>query len=340
MNWACLDDRTALTPRDGALSCPSCSRNYDMVRGVPVFTGNDRERAEVERQPPLHEELWQSMQTSSAVEAATAFCERHDRVRSPYSPDRTCFLAAPTAGTAVEIGAGFGDDSVVLAGSAARTISIVPNLTNAWIVGKHVRERVGADWPVAVMRGISRLPLADSSVQTVAMEDASAAGFELSDASFSAAATEWNRILTPGGVVLLGLTNGIHRLPGLRHRAGPASLNRLVKQSAADGHGRLGVARTVRTMAALGFGAPVVYAPLPDENDPRVVLPADDARVVQYLLSHLIRRNSTAVRLAIGAAQGLVALGLFRYLVPYYYLVFRKPDRTRVLARSSLEGTD
>ncbi len=327
MNWACLYDRTALTLQDAVLSCPSCNRDYDVVGGIPVFTRNDRERAEIERQPPLVEELWQSMQSRSAVEAAAAFCERHDCVRSPYSPDHKYFFAAPTEGIALEIGAGFGDDSVVLAGSAGCTISIVPNLTNARLVGKHVRERVGSDWPVAVMREVSRLPLADSSVQTVAMEDAAAAGFELSDASFSAVATEWNRILAPGGAVLLGLANGVHRLPGLRQRARgrPESLNRLVKKSAAGSHGRLGAARTIRTMTGLGFEAPVVYAPLPDENDPRIVVPADDARVVQYLLSHLIRRNSRAVRLAIRSAQGIVALGLFRYFVPYYYLVFRKP---------------
>ncbi len=327
MNWTCLDDRTALIPRDVVLSCPCCSRDYDVVGGIPLFTRSDLERAEIERQPPLVEELWQSMQTRSAVEAAAAFCERHDRVCLPYSPRPKYFFAPPTAGTAVEIGAGFGDDSVVLAGSQGYTISIVPNRTNARLVGKHVRERVGSAWPVAVMREVSRLPLADSSVQTVAMEDAAAAGFGLSDASFSAVATEWNRILAPGGAVLLGLANGIHRLPGLRQRARgrPASLNRLVKTSAAAGRpGRLGVARTIRTMTGIGFGAPVVYAPLPDENDPRIVVPADDARVVQYLLSHLIRRNSRAVRLALGAAQGLVALGLFRHCVPYYYLVFRK----------------
>ncbi len=329
MNWACLDDRTPLTPGDGVLSCTSCSRDYDVVGGVPVFTRNDRERAAVERQPPLIEELWQSMQTKSAVEAATDFCERHDEVRSPYRPDRKYFLAAPTKGIAVEIGAGFGDDSAVLAGSAGYTISIVPNLINAWIVGKHVRERVDADWPVAVMRGVSCLPLTDSSVQTVAMEEASAAGFGLSDASFTAAAKEWNRVLAPGGTVLLGLANGIHRLPGLRHlaRGRPESLNRWVKKSAAGRHGRLGVARTMRTMTGLGFEAPTVYAPLPDENDARIVIPADDDAVVRYVLSHLVRKNSRMVRLALGAARGLVALGLFRRLLPYSYLMFRKPDR-------------
>ena len=50
-------------------------------------------------------------------------------------------------------------------------------------------------------------------------------------------------------------------------------------------------------------------------------------QVVQYVLSHLIRRNSRVVRLTVGVARGLVALGLFRHLVPYRYLLFGKPDR-------------
>ncbi len=325
MRWVCLDDRTALTAREAVLSCPGCGRDYDVIGGIPVFTRNGRER-----QPPLVEKLWQSMQAGTAVEAAAAFSERHARIRSPYSPDRKYFLAPPPQSIAVEIGAGFGDDSVVLAGSAGCTISIVPNLTNARIVAKHVRERVGTDWPVAVLREISRLPLADSSVQTVAMDDVSAAGFELSDAGFPAVATEWNRVLAPGGVVVMGLANGIHRLPGLRNRADrrPQSLNRWVKSSAARGQCRLGAARTMRTMTGLGFEAPVVYAPLPDENDARVVIPADDAGVVTYLLSHLIRSNSRVARLTIGAARGLVAVGLFRHLIPYSYRVFRKPTRS------------
>lgn len=322
MDWACLEDRTVLSAANGALICSTCSRRYDTFGAVPLFARDDRDRAEIERRAPRAEELWQSMQVQPAAQAAAAFCERHDDVHSPYCPDRKYFFPVPGGGNALEIGAGFGDDSVLLAGSDGLTISIVPNLTNARIVGRRLQERNGTDWPIAVMRDVSRLPLADSSVQIVAMEEASAASFDLTAANLPTVAMEWSRVLAPGGAVLLGLASSVLRLPATRGR--PETLNRWIKRSPASGRGRLGVGRTIRTMARAGFGPPVFHAPLPDENDARVVVPVNDAEVMRYFLSHLIRRNSRKNRLAIAAARGLIALGLLRHFVPYSYLVFRK----------------
>ena len=53
------------------------------------------------------------------------------------------------------------------------------------------------------------------------------------------------------------------------------------------------------------------------------MIPVDDARAVRYFLHNLIRKNSATVRLAVGVADLLVTLNLFRHVVPYYYLVFR-----------------
>jgi len=37
-----------------------------------------------------------------------------------------------------------------------------------------------------------------------------------------------------------------------------------------------------------------------------------------------VRKNSTAVRIALRVAHGTLRAGLFHRLVPYYYLIFRK----------------
>jgi hypothetical protein len=110
----------------------------------------------------------------------------------------------------------------------------------------------------------------------------------------------------------------------LRSRTHREPLNRLVKRWAAPGsRGRLGVTATVRTMTRQGFRTPLVYTPLPDENDARVVLPVHERHVVRYFLDNLVRKNAAAVRAAIRLAHGTVTLGLFPHLVPYYYLIFR-----------------
>jgi hypothetical protein len=45
---------------------------------------------------------------------------------------------------------------------------------------------------------------------------------------------------------------------------------------------------------------------------------------VRYFLNHLVRRNSSLVRVALRAGNVALALGLFAYVVPYHYLIFRQ----------------
>jgi SAM-dependent methyltransferase/uncharacterized protein YbaR (Trm112 family) len=333
MTWVCVEDRTPLQPgSDGAsLRCPQCERVHPVVDGVPVFVTNEGEREAVGRSSASLDELWRAMGDRPAAEAAEEICRIRGYARSQYSADWKFFFSLPPGGTTLEVGAGFGDDSLDLAGKSGAAISIVPNLTNARIVRKHLRERAGREWPVAVMADVARLPLADGSVNAVAFEDAAAAGFGVSRQALAGVAAEWKRVLAPGGVVFLGVANRLHRLPGLgrlraafRARPHPDPLNRQVKRWAAPGgRGRLGFRRSVRTMTDLGFRRPAVYAPLPDENDAQVVIPVDDAQVVRYFLNNLIRRNSRSVRAALRAAHLLVDVGVFGRLVPYYYLIFR-----------------
>jgi SAM-dependent methyltransferase len=331
MTWVCPEDRAALVPRAAALACAVCGRSYPLADGVPHFARSAAARGR--RSAPVLDELLEALVEGGADgEALAAFCRRHGCARSPYRADWKFFVSVPERGTTLELGSGFGDDTLDLAGPDGRTVSVVPSEAHARLLRQRGLERGGHDWPVAVLTDLSRLPLADGSVHAIALEDAAAPGFGLSQRNFAAAAAEWQRVLVPGGAVFVGVANGLHRLPGLgrlraalRARPRPDNLNRSVKRWAApELRPRLRAAAVSRTMAGLGFRRERVYAPLPDENDTQVVIPVDDARVVRYFLDNLVRKNSRAVRAALFMARALVAVNLFRQVVPYYYLIFRR----------------
>ena len=92
MEWVCPDDHGRLTKQADVLACPGCGRDYPVVDGIPVFTRASRVRAE---QPsPVLDELWQSMQTKTASEAAAELCGKHGCTRSMYNADWKFFLPA------------------------------------------------------------------------------------------------------------------------------------------------------------------------------------------------------------------------------------------------------
>jgi hypothetical protein len=165
----------------------------------------------------------------------------------------------------------------------------------------------------------------------VILDADAAAAFGLDDGGLAQAAAEWRRVLAPGGTMLLGLRGAPGELPGLRRirerltgTLRTESLDRRIKQSAAPApRAALSPTRSLRTMRRLGFAAPSVFAPLPDADNPSVVLPLDDAWSVRYFLDNLVRKNSATVRAALSAARLSARLGLFRRLVPCSILVFR-----------------
>lgn len=334
MNWCCLEDRQPLASASGdRLRCVRCGREHEVVDGFPVFVRSEGERRAVELPSPPLETLWQAMRNAPAEEVAARFCRERGWSRSGRDADWKFFLPLSPEGTVLELGAGFGDDSRDLADRPGATVSIVPGLTNARVVGRRLGERARG---IAVLADLGRLPLPDRSVDAIALEDAAAAGFRLTHDRLEQVAREWKRVLAPGGAVMIGVTGELFRLPGarrlwalLRARAHPESFNRQVKRWASRGaRARLGVGSTIRTMTRLSFPRPAVYAPLPDQNETRAVVPLEEARVVRYFLKHMIRRNSRAVRVALVAADAAAALGLFRHLAPYVYLIFRTDSPT------------
>jgi hypothetical protein len=309
---------------------PSGDSGYEIVDGLPVFARDADARGRARRRDPAIEELWQRLRDASVDEAGRWFCERHSCSREIFAADWKYLFAPPPGRRILEIGAGFGDDSVTLARDPARVVLVVPTLTSGRIVLKRLQDHAPGPWPVAVIPDLERLPLEDASVGGIAMEDAALAAFGITDGNFGRLAAEWRRVLTADGTVFLGLGNPLHRLPGagfLRskiQRPPRESLNRAVKRAAGvGGEGSLRRGTVLRSMRAQGFSEPTIYAPLPSEKKIDVVIPVEDRRVVRYFLDNLIRKNSPVVRAAIGAAHLALIAGQFPRLVPYHYLIFK-----------------
>lgn len=327
-DWVCPQDRLPLEARAGALVSAGCAHRYESSGDVPIFTGCGA-GLDVGRRAGLLDDLWQEMERGSSERAAREFCAAHGCARGPAGSSwRHLFAAAPVA-KILEIGAGFGDDSLCLAGHPAGLILLVPTRTNALILDRRLQQHGPVTWTIAVADGAERLPLADRSVGAIVLEEAAAASFDISEQSFPRIAAEWRRVMVPSGTVCIGLDNALHRLPGMRllqsriARPRPESLNRLVKRASAVRRGSALRARTaVRELTRQGFRPPAVWAPLPSERRVDAVIPTADARAVRYFLDHLIRRSSPAVERAARLARFAVRLDLFRRLVPYYYLVF------------------
>jgi SAM-dependent methyltransferase len=278
--------------------------------------------------------LWKLMQCYGSNDAAMRFCEKYECIMGVNRGAWKFFFPTPEKGNILELGGGFGSDTVDLAKQATGIISIVPNITNALIIDKHLREKNITNAEIAVVKDIARLPFPDHSIAAIAMEDAAAPGFAMTHRNFSCAAAEWRRVLAPGGVVFLGLGNPFERLLGLHFirsrfhaRSDPESLNRYVKKASGRPQWAVfGLRRTIRCMIQLGFDAPSIFSPLPDEKKCEVVLPVEDPRAIHYFLNKLIRKNSPAIRAVILASNILLKLKLLHPFLPYYFLTFRLTD--------------
>ncbi len=321
--WTCPADRVPLESRDGELACPQCGLVFPCADDVPLFgSGNGFGSSN-----PVFEELWQLMHTHSADEAAGLFCDAHGCHRDASAADWKFLLPVGESGRVLEIGAGFADDTLVLGGQAAETFSLVPDARNALIVRKRLREARVENVHVAVVRDLAAIPLPSAGVDAIALEDVAARGFGLTNETLPAAAAELERVLAPGGAVLVGVRNAYRTLPGARALI-PAekreSLNRRVKSAAAGATGRLSRPRIVSCMRQQGFSEPEIFAPIPGEQSAEALVPLNRPDVLRFCLNRFLRQNSLVTRAGVRAAEALISAGLLPKLLPYYYLVFRR----------------
>jgi len=334
MDWVCPQDRHELTAVGEALCCGECGRRYPAEGGIATFL--EVETGGVDPDPALAE-LWAMVRERGAENAAEEFATRHGYTRTPFTADWKLFLPTPEGSRVLELGAGFGDDTLDLAARGADVLSIVPNRTNALILEAHVRERGLSNVRVGIRSDITRMPLADRSIDAIAMEDVAGPGFGVSGRSLLRLAAEWRRLLKPGGVVVLGLANPhtrwlIQGLLGAMKSSKPRteSFNRFVKR-AGRRRSRSWMRRqaVAREMAEQGFSRPAVYSPLPDEQKTLVVVPSEQQQVLRYFLQNLVRKNSAAARIAVQLAGVLTDAGLLHHVLPYHFLIFKRNDAER-----------
>jgi SAM-dependent methyltransferase len=272
--------------------------------------------------------LFDALRPGLDREALAALCAEHGCVSSPPGANWKSLFAAPRGKRILEIGPGFGDDTVEL----ARTGSVACLVRHAAAAAalRHRLAVAGAgEVSVALIDRLDRLPLADASVGGVALETAAAAAFGLGPSGLDRLAAELARVVVPGGVVYVGVRSPLDRWlaplrSALQAKTRARSLGALIKSDPSASERGLRPGAWIRAMRGHGFDAPLDYAPLPDDRDPQVIIPVDEPAVVSYFLDNLIRKNSVAVRIAIRLAHFSVTVNLFRNLVPYRYLFFER----------------
>jgi SAM-dependent methyltransferase len=268
-----------------------------------------------------------AIERESVDEAARRYCAEHGCHRRRSATDWRCLLPARRAVRVLEIGAGFGDDTVALAAGGADVIALVPSAVNGRIVCAHLRaERLEAV-AVGVVRNLSRLPIPTASVDAIALEDVAAAGFELGDRALSGVAGEIDRVLAKDGVVIVGSRHPVRMLPALgRHLppGGRESLNRAVKRAVAPVCRPPSRARLLECLRRRGFAEPRRLAPIPHEQAIEALVPIERPGPLQYCLRGVLRRNSLAMRALVAAAGVAADAGVLPALLPYAYLVLAR----------------
>lgn len=336
MEWVCPKDKQELSYEKGLYICKECQTEYKSYDGVPCFAETDIDKKLVDKKYPELEQVLNLLQKQNFQDTARAFCKNRQCSRNSLNADWKFFFSFPKDAQVLELGGGLGDDTVDIAKKAEKVTVLVPNAQNASILHYRVKNEKKDNIAIGITRRIEKLPFPDKSFDSIAMEDAAAPGFNISDRNMDVITAEWKRILKPGGTIFVGLSNPYYRWPAaqwlkskLQSRQQKESLNRYIKkEGSVTAYNRIKLNNIIACMSQNGYRHPVIYTPFPDENKTKIVVPVEDDHVMHYFLNYLIRKNSVMVRIAISVAQSLVNLKLFRYLVPYYFLIFKESEKT------------
>lgn len=329
MIWRCPTHQGPLDATADGLSCRDCGRAWSIDDGIVRFSGDTGGSA---NEGDRLDRLLQSVRRVPFREAVSAFCEEYGCGWSPTGADWKSLYAVARGATMLEIGPGLGDDTVELA-RIGPVACLTHDGTVASILHRRLVEAGVEGVSIAVAGRLETLPLASASIGGVAFDMAAAAAFGVDGRSFEQLAAELSRVVEPGGVVFLGVSNPLDRVFGplrarLQAKISPPKLNAVLRSERTPSGDGPRPGNVIGAMQRHGFSVPVVYAPLPDERAPQVIIPVDEPAVVRYFLDNLIRKNSLAVRAAIRMAHVAVRMGLFRHLVPYRYLFFRRAGAT------------
>lgn len=323
----CPADRALLAVDSEGVSCPACGSVFPSLEGAIHF------------QPPTETDRWpadpfealakalEGKSGEARESALAAFCSSQRYRRTLHGGDWKLLLPVDGSSTVLEIGAGLGEVTSELASRARHLVALLPNARAAALVRS---QTVGSpNVSVGCLARLDRLPLADGSVDSIALSEDGLLGFALGSAGLPAFAAELRRVARPGATLLIGQSNALYRLPvlaALRARAKAGAVRSLEaalqRASIPRGTARIGRSAMVSAMRQAGFGTPKLFAPIPDEESAVAILPVADRTVVRYFLGHLVRRNALPTRAALALLRPIVAAGQFWRVVPYWYLVF------------------
>ena len=282
---------------------------------------------------PLVAELSALLQDHACQAAAAILCARHDLDRDPPSTPWTSLFSPPAGGRLMELGAGFGDDSLLLATKASEVIAAVPDQGGAELLAKRLAQAPAAKVRVAVLEDLARLPLEDDSLSGIGFAHAAESGFIFSRRNLPRIAREFARVLAPGGALLIGLPTPMgslvrRGLAGLGGRPGRMTFERAIKRRPQGLRiNRPTPRRAMAELIAAGFEVQVFCAPLPNEEQPAYLLPLDDPGAAGYFLSSLVRRDLALTHSLAWLVRQRRVLERIEHLVPYCYLALRAGPR-------------
>ncbi len=337
LKWVCLQKHHTVYKLGEKLFCPRCREFYGLKGNIPVFINNKLSQTTgITGESGKIRDFWHQIKTTTIAGAVSDFGKSNRCSKNYKLTDWKFFINISGQAQILELGGGYGEDTIALARQAENVVSIVPTSTNAFILEQNLLHQKIRNVKIAVCETIKNLPLENNSISAIAIESDAFPGFKYKSGDLKSIASELKRIIKPSGTVFIGLTNPLEKIFGLpqlrfiiKSAISETSMNRFVKSvatSTVENYSKPGFSTVIKTMTKSGFSRPKIFIPLPDENNTEIVIPLEDPELIRYCFRHLLRRNSFYIRLMTVFVDILLKFNVFHYFVPYYFLQFKIED--------------
>ncbi len=331
MQLLCPEDRHQLREAQAGWHCPHCGWEYSLCNDVPDFTRRDR----ADDSAPLVDELLEISKSESVDDAVRTVQKQRGFAQTRNCAEWKYMFPVAAGENILELGAGVGDDTLLLATECPEVAAVVPSVRNGELLLRRFQQHGISNVQVVAADDLTRQPWDASSFGGIAFEDVAAGAFALSRDNIGAFAEECSRLLKPGGTVCLGLRSMLQAaepLQSLKSRvqvsSHPESLNRAVKHDGRPRPKPLAFRHVARAMRSAGFAAPQLFAPLPDESQTKVVLPLTPHEPLNYYFDRLMRSDTVVIRILTRLMKLLVRIGMIRFALPYTIVLFQLPRET------------
>jgi SAM-dependent methyltransferase len=234
------------------------------------------------------------------------------------------------------VGAGTGDTCCGLAERSGRVTALCFSEEQARNVKQRGRAAELDNLQLHTHTPGERFDLGDETIDAVIIErlmnyPASYAGRTSPEQAALQLLKEAQRVLVPGGVLVIGAQNLLHHALGLGRaidslrKSTPRTDAGLDADLAALGSDRRTFRQTLngyrQLIQAAGFDVVRAFAPLPDGVNPHAVISLDDPGPQQFLFRQRTRRHSMQTRVAATLGEFAAITGLLPRVTPFYYLV-------------------